>query len=492
MVKLQFIYNESITIVDCKDSFIKLKELFKIWANKVGEEYKIIEKKNINGKVIEYYNFEFMIKKKLNPELTLSQIPHNSNIYVKKAKLPLIDEDSNNKNDVKEESNKLRNEIIEQIKTGDKNITFDNSLEHILKYGYLTEKQIEEEKKNNPENFIEIKDALKLKESNIELYILGKLAESLEKAGVKLVIDKRKSNNKENIVNNQFISSGLLFMSKYEFHINGKDIVKRDKIITDENEQKKFIKSWKKIFSKELTIPENEIIIANLREGSLVFDVVFKLDISNFNSKIQKLIKLRKEIIEIYQKNIMGACRLTPDMLDKRGNRIPDEWPKRKEKRGNLDYNPPDNNWVGYGLKVLEEYEDDDWIGMDGNPREWAVAYHGTKPKVVRPICLKNGKFFSTIEEGATGQKCQDEENINSLSKNEYKTCGEGAYCSPFLDYAENYAQLDKGGVIIMCRVNPVKIRMPKNYLKEYVTDGTKNSIRPYRILIKIDNEKNI
>lgn len=309
--------------------------------------YTVIEKKEINGKVIEYYNFEFMIKKTLNPELTLSQIPHNFNIYVKKVKLPLIDEDSNNKNDVKEESNKLRNEIIEQIRTSDKNITYENSLEQILQYGYLTEKQIEEEKKNNPENFIEIKDALKLKESNNELYILGKLAESLEKTGVKPVIDKRKFNNKENIVNNQFISSGLLNMSKYEFHIDEKNIVKRNKIITDKNEQIIFITSWKEIFSEEFTIPKDEIIIANLRGDSLVFDVVFKLDISNFNSKMQKLIKLRKEIIEIYQKNIMGTCRLTPDMLDKRGNRNPDEWPKEIEKRGDLDYYPPDNNWVG-------------------------------------------------------------------------------------------------------------------------------------------------
>ena len=76
MVKLQFIYNESITIVDCKDSFIKLKELFKIWANKVGEEYKIIEKKNINGKVIEYYNFEFMIKKKIESRINI--IPNST------------------------------------------------------------------------------------------------------------------------------------------------------------------------------------------------------------------------------------------------------------------------------------------------------------------------------------------------------------------------------------------------------------------------------
>ena len=32
---------------------------------------------------------------------------------------------------------------------------------------------------------------------------------------------------------------------------------------------------------------------------------------------------------------------------------------------------------------------------MDCNQNEWAVAYHGTKIKVVKPICEVNVKFFS-------------------------------------------------------------------------------------------------
>ena len=39
-----------------------------------------------------------------------------------------------------------------------------------------------------------------------------------------------------------------------------------------------------------------------------------------------------------------------------------------------------------------------------------------------------------------------------------------------------------------MCRINPKLVRFPKDREKEiWITDGTKNTIRPYRILYKMD-----
>ena len=45
-----------------------------------------------------------------------------------------------------------------------------------------------------------------------------------------------------------------------------------------------------------------------------------------------------------------------------------------------------------------------------------------------------------------------------------------------------------------MCRVNPNKIRIPQGEYekKEWITDGTRNTIRPYRILININKTKKI
>ena len=42
-----------------------------------------------------------------------------------------------------------------------------------------------------------------------------------------------------------------------------------------------------------------------------------------------------------------------------------------------------------------------------------------------------------------------------------------------------------------MCRVNPKRVRIPKGKYeeKEYLTDGTKNSIRPYRILVDLNSQ---
>ena len=42
-----------------------------------------------------------------------------------------------------------------------------------------------------------------------------------------------------------------------------------------------------------------------------------------------------------------------------------------------------------------------------------------------------------------------------------------------------------------MCRVNPKKIRIPKGEFEknEYITDGTRNTIRPYRILVNLNDK---
>ena len=87
-------------------------------------------------------------------------------------------------------------------------------------------------------------------------------------------------------------------------------------------------------------------------------------------------------------------------MLDERGNRNPKDWPEPLQTRGGMPYHPPTHNWVGYGLKVWGQYDNgnNDWIAMDGNANEWAIAYHGTETKAVKPICEVNGKFLVLLK----------------------------------------------------------------------------------------------
>ena len=198
---------------------------------------------------------------------------------------------------------------------------------------------------------------------------------------------------------------------------------------------------------------------------------------------MKNISKNNPEILEIHQKKIIDGCKLSLNMLDSRGNQYPGNWAGKGETRGGYEYFPPDNTWIGYGLKVWDVYDNgnNDWIAMNGNSNEWAVAYHGTGEGAIKPILID--KFWSTTKEGAGGQKCKEARNCNPLTMKEFPVCGEGAYCSPHLEYAQTYS----GGVIFMCRVNPKKMRIPDNGYKEneWIVDGTKNSIRPYRLLFQ-------
>jgi hypothetical protein len=398
---------------------------------------------------------------------------------------------------IKKNYDELKNKIVNEIITPNQNRTYDDFQEMVADFGYLNKNVIEEEVRRNPQNFMKVEEAVQ-HYSNERIFILGKLGESLENLGINVVIDKRNDPyNKEYIINNQFISSGIIKNCKYEFNINENDQNKILKILKDENAKKEFIDDWKETLSKNIQLPKEHIYITNLRNIPLKMDVIYKrTKLKNVNGaeiklddKMMEFANTHPEILYIFKKNILEACKLTLNMLDNRGNRRPDEWPKNGV-RGGMKYFPPDNNWVGYGLRVLNEYENNDWIAMNGNQNEWAVAYHGTSEAAVNPICQQYGKFYSTISEGATGQKCKDYENINPLSKLKYPICEEGAYCSPLLEYADYYAKKSKNSVIIMCRVNPNLIRIPKGQYQndEWITDGTKNSIRPYRLLYKINS----
>ena len=471
------------TEIDTKTIKCSLNEKMKDVCNRYAKEVN----KNIK-RLIFFSDGQKLIKKlsvndfyKSNPE--------------KEIFVVLMDEDVDSESEEEKEkanSKKLKEEIIDSIKNDKKEITYEKTQELIVQYGFDSQKRIEKEKKEHPENFINIEDAIKKKDKDEKLYALGQLGKSLENIGIEVAIDKTEGKNiDDSLIVNQFISSGILQKSKYEIHfVDDIDINKKYEIINNENgEQEKFIEKMKGFLSENTKVPKNEIFIANIREGCIAFDAIFK-----DQDPREKMIELskNKKIKSIYEKNILGVCRLTKDMLDERGNRHPSEWPEPPQIRGGMTYNPPKHNWVGYGLKVLGQYDNgnNDWIKMDNNPNEWAVAYHGTGASAVHPICKKGGKFFSRKVEGeAERQKCENYQNMNPRNNNLFQKCGIGAYFSPSLDYANDYAEGKQSPVVIMCRVNPYKIRIPKGYeTKEWITDGTRNTVRPYRILVDLNN----
>ena len=466
---------------DIETKIIKfdLKQAMKDVCKKYADEIKA----NIKHLVF-YSNGQKLHKKmtvsefiKTNPEKELFVAFMDKNI------------DSESEEEQKNQKN-LIEEFLDYIKNPKREITYEKNKELIVKYGFYCKKRIEKEKKEHPENFIEIEDAIKNKDKNEQLYALGQLGKALENIGIKVAIDKRDIKNDESIIINQIISSGMLQENKYEIHLEENDINKKYAIINNENnEQEKFIDEFKGFISKETSIPRQDIIIENIREGSLIMDVVPKREKKSFRDHMIKLSKFNK-IKSIYENNILEACILTLDMLDVRGNRYPSEWPDSCYIKSMIYY-PPSNNWIGYGLKVYDQYDNgnNDWFAMDGNPNEWYVAYHGFSTKAVIPICEEGGKFFSNKKEVGSLKKCENYENINMRSRNLYLKCGEGTYVSPYLEYAKFITYQKPSRVIIMCRVNPYKIRIPQGeYGKnEWITDGTRVSIRPYRILVEVN-----
>ena len=197
--------------------------------------------------------------------------------------------------------------------------------------------------------------------------------------------------------------------------------------------------------------------------------ITFSLNLDNLVIKLSEY--------NLYEKSDIYH-QISPDMFDIRWNKS--KWSeKTNKKRGGKSYNPP-IGYIGHGLRVLNEYDNDNtWIGNSNCAGEWPVAYHGTNLNAAVSI-LVNG-----LKKG-NRQAFKNDININKKSIFEEKVIGEGVYLTPFIKIADHYsAPINGYKCVLMCRVNPNKIRVPQNEKKYWILNGNFNEIRPYRLLIK-------
>ena len=373
-------------------------------------------------------------------------------------------------------------------------------------YGYIMKEEIKEEKKNNPEKFIEVNDALNLEQEDQELFALGLIGNNLQNSGIEVAIEKNESNDNEE--NNdeidldsgttclEFITNGMNQKKKYSLHFDfGKQ--KNEEYLNDEEKFEELKEQLKEKISKDYNISKDKIIITLPQKGSLSVQIIFQsnefndLDIEDFKKKFQNDNEFSElqNLKEIHTDVIMQACKLKKSQLDPRGNRV-DGWGV-DEKRGNKPYNPP-LGWIGIGLNVLDKYDDGDntWIGMSNIEGEWCVAYHGVGGLLNDSEKVKNitGLIISTTFKKGDRQAhsyCEDQYHPG-------KNVGDGVYCTPNIDTAGFYAGISKINndsykTVLMVRVKPEAIRGcgclgAKDY---WVVNGTTDEIRPYRILYK-------
>ena len=381
------------------------------------------------------------------------------------------------------ETNKKINEVLEDMCT----------------YGNITINEIKKEKKSNPTKFISTSKALQLENKDQGLFALGLLSNNWEKLGVETVIEKDENKEEEDAATTclQFITNGMCQKKKYNLYFDFGN-KRNEELLNNKNEYENFKNNLKLKLSKDYNISTDKIIVTFPQKGSFTVQVIFQsdefnnLNINEFKEKFRKE-KHFKELCnlkEIHTDVIMSGCKLSKNQLDERGNRV-EGW-GIGEKRGGKPYDPP-LGWIGIGLKVLDKYGDNTWIGMNNVAGEWCVAYHGIgvgqSSDEVKDIA---GKIFKGAFKAGKRQahsKCPDQFHPG-------KVVGDGVYCTPKISTAEDYAGIsDINGksykTVFMVRVKPDAIRHcdqcftskePYNY---WVVNGTTDEIRPYRILYK-------
>ena len=414
-----------------------------------------------------------------------------------------------------EQLNKLKEEILEKAKDERMNININNednsisislqeekkenakinsTLENMCILGDITKKEIFLEKKKNPEKFIETSEALKLKEQDEDLFVLGLLSNNLEEIGIETAIEKDINEDKQDAAATclQYITSGLGLKKKYDLKFDI-DEERNNELLYDKNEFEIFKKNLKENLSKDYNIPEDKIIVTFPQKGSFHVQVIFQSDLFNdlnledFKKKFREDSEFKElqNLKEIHSDVILGGCKLSKKFLDKRGNRV-SGWGEN-EYRGGRKYNPP-LGWIGIGLNVLNKYENDEWIGCNNSPGEWCVAYHGVGRFLKSSDNVKDvtGKIIKGTFKAGQNQVHRNCENINKPGTK----VGEGVYCTPNVDTALQYSGKSEinGKIyqtVLMVRVKPKAIRECKDSGDYWVVNGTTDEIRPYRILYK-------
>ena len=372
----------------------------------------------------------------------------------------------------------------------------------MIEYSNPLKKYIIIEKIKNPKNYINIDETINntdnqnknMKSKENPNYILSLISKCIEKNGTEVYI----STIKDTYFNNIEISSLIpLFclgtIKKYQIWFDfGEE--QNQNIINIQEERNNFLKSWKFIISKILKINENNLIFTNLNKNSM--SVCASIINEIIDDKIIYSLESQCFITKVEEKPIIETIQLSPDILDKKGDKI---WKKEKcKKRGGLDYINPSKDWIGIGLKVKDKYDggNNDWLSKNNKKGEFAVAYLGLNNILI------NKNINDIIQNKQKDQNINDNSifsviniiefliniPLGNLNEGNVKEGGICLFQKP--DLAEECAGIVNTfgyriKIILMCRVNPKKIRVSSKYPGYLILNPIPDEVRPYRILFK-------
>ena len=398
------------------------------------------------------------------------------------------------------QKNKLENKSNEP---SEKKINkeINSVLEDMCIFGEKTKNEIQKDKIEHPEKYIQISEAFTMKKDDIGIFALALISKNLENLGIETAIVKNKnsSEEKDDLKNLQFLFNGMIHKKKFDLHFEFGE-KRNNELLDNKIEYEKFKNKLKLKLSKDYNISPDKIIITLPKKGSFHVQVIFQLDDFNNLNKADFIKKFKNDpefpelqkLKDIHEDVIIGAIKLTRNQLDSKGNRE-SGW-AINEYRGGKKYIPP-LGWIGIGLNVEYKYDNGDntWLGSFNATGEWCVAYHGVgSGQNSENVKNSTGKIVKSEFKEGPGQahkNCNDQFHPG-------KKVGIGVYCTPNIETAEGYAGIaDINGetykTALMVRVKPQALRHcdscldskePNNY---WVVNGTTNEIRPYRILFK-------
>jgi hypothetical protein len=351
-------------------------------------------------------------------------------------------------------------------------------LEIINKIGKIFKKEINYDKNFSKDYFIDISDAVE--SDNFVIKFLGVLGEEYKKYGVNSIIEKQ--SNDINLSEGVFkvLLSLFSLLPKYEIKINSETL--KSNFLSEPKNWILFIDDLKEKISEKFSIPYENIYIISYRIDLLEFTIV------NLETPFINLKRYENKLnIIVNCDTLLESVKLSPSFFENEFNRDINDWEKLNLKRGGEKYYPP-FGWKGLALKVLNKYDsgDNSWLGNEGKEGEWAIAYHGigkgNEFKKLINILLYN------LKKGP----CQLYSSYENIRDDKMEEVGKGVYLTPDINIAENYANKIQLGerktnfqFIIMCRVNPNRIRQPKGFTNNWVINDSYEFLRPYRLLIK-------
>ena len=452
-------------------------------------------KHSLNQKYIKYYitkDNENLLNTDYN--FIISSKKNKKHKYKISKSLDSIFSNNLEEKEVKEEKEKEIKEAMNNLASiSSHKIDNENYIQSAAFLSKLMKNTNQKEQKKHPEKFNNIKVSLKYPElisnqfdKKDYNFILSLIAQILgEKGTLVSVYKKNQDINKLDGASLQYLFSGLTEKKKYKI-IFDPDINKNKIFSEKDDELKDFIEDFKSKISKELKMNKSDVFLVNPKNNNGLCSIDFVPNKENIEYK--KLLKINK-VKDIKKESLIEGCQLSSDIFDPSYNNQDEGW-GIGEKRGGEDYISP-LGWFGFGLKVKGKYDNgnNDWIGYNNKNGEFAVAYFGISNLYGNK---KNMSYFLHEIYSKDVLKMGYEQTFeNDLDlRNPTKKCGNGVYLFQDPKIAESTSGIyDIGGVrykiLLMCRVNPKKIRQPKGFKDCWILNYNPSEIRPYKILVK-------